>query len=437
MFRRLSARKPEVIRVTDRIYSAVDFGISNVLFAITEKSVVVIDTTESLGTARAALQEFRKICPLPVSHIIYTHSHGDHIRGAKVFHTPETTVIAQKRLPDELKQMYRLLPFRRAADALQFGFSLQVRDRGISHAGQGADGFLPPDITFDEQYRFEQGGVEFELYHTQGETLDHLMVWLPGEKVLFPGDLFYSSFPMLNNPMKPDRPVLAWAQSLERMRTFRPEYLVPSHSKPREGGEHIDSVLGNYAKAIRHVHDETVKGINQGLTLEEIRRRVRLPEELARLPYLHQGYGTVRWAVNGIYRQYTGWYTFNPVDLKPLRRQVRDRAILDASGGAEPLIKRARKALDEGHDQLALELADIVVSAQPRNRAALATRTEALKRLGKATKNGVERNIYLAAARNPLQWPNRLPRTMPSTQESDSKTESSVELAERTVRKGA
>jgi alkyl sulfatase BDS1-like metallo-beta-lactamase superfamily hydrolase len=412
----LPPRKPELIKVTDHVYSSIGYAISNVLYVITDKSVVVIDTTESPKAARASFDRFRKICQLPVSYILYTHFHGDHIRGAKVFHVADTKIIAQKRMLEERAKMISLLPYRTRADALQFGASLNAKDRGISlecHPKEGFQlpeitvnepshfqegGYLPPDITFDEQYCFEEGGVVFELFHTQGETVDHMMVWLPGEKVLFPGDLFYASFPMLSNPMKPDRPVLAWAESLERMRTFHPEYLVPSHSRPLRGADNVDSALANYAKAIRYVHDETLKLINEGLPLEEIRRQVRLPEELSQLPYLHQGYGKVAWAVNGIVRQYTGWYRFNPTELNPSPRGALHRALLEVCGGPEPLIKRARMAMSNWNLQLVLELTDIVLGARPQNLAAKNLRIEALQQLGTFARNGVERNIYRAAA---------------------------------------
>src|SRR5262249_14733471 len=187
----------------------------------------------------------------------------------------------------------------RGGEECEFGASLEAEERGIrlaSHRRKGSPparsfsteprqmrdrGYIPPDTTFDEEHHFEVGGIKFELYHTQGETFDHLMIWLPQQRALFPGDLFYSAFPMLNNPMKPVRPILAWAESLERMRRLRPEYLVPGHSSPRQGVEHIDTVLANYARAIRFVHDETVRGINEGLTLEQVRHRVKLPEDLA------------------------------------------------------------------------------------------------------------------------------------------------------------
>ena len=396
-------RRPELIKVTDNVYAAVDFAISNALFVVTQDSVVVIDTTESISTARACLKELRDVCKLPICCIIYTHFHGDHIRGAAAFHEPGTRVIAQKKMPEELAKMYRLLPQKRRLNALQFGFSLHPNERSISLVGPPEDGYIKPDVLVEEEYHFEQGGVAFELYHTQGESVDHLMVWLPKEEVLFPGDLFYSAFPMLSNPLKPDRPVLAWADSLERMRNFHPKHLVPSHSRPRHGVDHIDSVLANYEKMIRYVHDETVKGINRGMTLEEVQRWIDPPEELASLPYLRQTYGTLRWAINGVYRQYTGWFNLNPVDLRPAPRPARDLALVQSCGGSAPIVKRATKALNGGSYQLALELAAVVLNAQPHNHNAITIKAQALRRLAENSDNRVERNIYLAAAKDSSQ----------------------------------
>jgi len=158
-------------------------------------------------------------------------------------------------------------------------------------------------------------------------------------------------------------------------------------------------VLRNYAQAIRHVHNETVKRINAGQSLEQVRREVRLPIKLARLPYLAQAYGAVEWAVNGIYRQYTGWYVFNPVGLRPSPKMMRDAAILAACGGYKPLLGGARRALRAGRNQLALELIDVVLSAQPGNAVAREVKVIALQRLAAAASNAVEGVIYLNAAK--------------------------------------
>ena len=390
--------KAQLIKVTDRVYCATGYALGNVIFVITDKSVVVIDTTESMQSAGRALAEFRKVNQLPVSYIIYTHHHGDHINGARVFKSDSTKIIAQKELPNELARLRLLAAYNQRLNAVQFGMSLPESERGAKLAERLESGFAQPDIFFDDKYAFEEGGVRFELYHTLGETFDHLMVWMPGEQVLCPGDLFYQSYPMLASPMKQDRPVLGWAESLDRMRQLHPAFLVGSHSVPLKGKESIDETLANYAKAIRYIYDETIKRINQGQTLEEIRRAVRLPEELARLPYLAPVYGRVEWAVNGIFKQSTGWYDFNPSHLNPGSSSDLHRALVEAAGGSAPLVKRAAQAMRESQLQLALDLTDVILGAEPDNREAHAVRADALEKLGRMAANGVERNIYLAAA---------------------------------------
>ena len=395
---RARKRSPTLIKAAERIYCGTGYSVSNALYVITGKSVVVIDTTESLSAAQASYSDFRKISALPVSYIIYTHFHGDHIRGAKAFHRPGVKVIAQDRMPKELARNNMLLPYRERVNAIQLGTPLPANPGG-SISNDPEDGYVPPDILFEEEYRFEEGGTHFELYHTAGESVDHIMVWLPGEKVLFPGDLFYRCFPMLSNPLKADRPVASWVESLERMRKLGAEHLVPSHGPPMQGASEIDATLANYAKAIRHVHDETVKGINEKLSLAEILRRVRLPEELASLPYLQERYGMVRWAVQGIFRQYTGWLDFAPVHLNPCPRRKFARALLEAGGGAAAFVARAKQGIEAGENQIVLELTDIILEIHPRHPRATALRLKALTRLNDSAANALERNIYRAAVR--------------------------------------
>jgi alkyl sulfatase BDS1-like metallo-beta-lactamase superfamily hydrolase len=363
--------------------------------------VVVVDTTESQATARAAFEDFRKISTLPVSYLIYTHFHGDHINGAKVFAGPSTKVIAQNNHGDELRKYRLMAGYNLRLNEVQWAADVPREQRG---APLGVDllhppesGYIPPQIVFDENYKFTEGGVRFELYHTQGETVDHLMVWLPDLETLLPGDLFYWSFPMLASPGKPDRPVLEWAASLDRMRQLHAAYLAGSHSRPMQGRDEIDEALRNYARAIRYVHDQTVSRINEGQPLYQIRQEVRLPAELASLPYLQPVYGTVEWAVNGVFRQYTGWYDFDPAHLAGGDPALFERALAEAAGGAAAILRRARKARDEGQPQLALELAEVAIAAGG-GTDAHRLRADLLEGLASRTTNGVQRNIYREAA---------------------------------------
>ena len=387
--------------MNEHVYCATGFALGNVIFVLTGRSVVVVDTTEGQVPARAALAEFRKVSALPVSYVIYTHFHGDHVNGAKVFAGPDTKVIAQKNHTEELRKYRLAIGYNRRLNEAQWAAHVPREARGASlgidllHPPES--GYIPPQITFDEEYRFREGGVRFELYHTQGETVDHLMVWLPDFETLLPGDLFYWSFPMLASPGKPDRPVLEWAASLDRMAQLHPAYLVGSHSRPLEGREMIGLALENYARAIRYVHDETVARMNRGEPLYKIREEVRLPEDLAPLPYLQPVYGTVAWAVNGVFRQYTGWYDFDPAHLNGGDPVPLERALAEAAGGSAAIVKRASQAAADGQLQLALELTEVAIRADD-NAVAHGLRADVLERMAAQSDNGVARNIYREAA---------------------------------------
>ncbi len=398
----LRGEKPEVVKVNDRVYCATGYALGNSICVVTDDSLVIIDTTESPQAARDILAAFRKISPLPIQHIIYTHFHGDHINGTRMLAENKPKIIAQALHMPELMKYQLLAAYNQRLNTVQWGAMLPAERRGISLAIDPRNierAYMPPTETFDAEHKFEQGGVRFELYHAQGETVDHLFVWLPELETLCPGDLVYPSFPMLASPMKPDRPVLTWAESVERMRKFRPKHLVGSHGLPLSGADRVDVVLERYSRAIRFVHDETVKGLNAGLSLDEIRRCTRLPEHLAAEPYLAPLYGRLEWGINGVYRQYTGWYDFNPAHLNPGPPQEFYRALAEASS-VEVILSRAQRALDEKQPQLALELTDVVLGAEPDNLSCHVLRAVALESLATSAVNTVERNIYRGAAQS-------------------------------------
>ena len=126
---RVRNRKARLIKATERVYCGNCYSVSNAMYVITEKSVVVIDTTEGISAARASLADFRKITELPVSWIVYTHFHGDHIRGAKAFHGTGVKIIAQRRMPEDLARNNMLLPYRERVNAIQLGTPSAVGQR--------------------------------------------------------------------------------------------------------------------------------------------------------------------------------------------------------------------------------------------------------------------------------------------------------------------
>jgi alkyl sulfatase BDS1-like metallo-beta-lactamase superfamily hydrolase len=367
---------PRVEKITDSIYLASGFALGSVQMVITDEGLVIIDTTESKEAAREIFERFRKITTQPVRYVIYTHGHLDHVSGTPVFLEEGTEVIATKDLVrfmekdfQDLREFHVRSRLNQAGQlAQEYSRKLPVKSlfRGVGEF----DGLAWPTVTFEKEYAFVLGGKAFELYHTTGETPDHLMVWLPEERALFCGDLYYASFPNLSTPMLEPRPVKGWIESLERMIEMEPVTLIPGHTPPIIGEENVRDVLTHYSRAIRHVYEQTINCINEGKTVEQAVGRIRLPDDLAGLPYLRELYGRVDWSVRGIYRGMTGWYDGGGTELAPLPPSYRARETVGLAGGADKILARAIVLQGKGEHQLVCELCDIVIDANPEDRLA-------------------------------------------------------------------
>src|SRR5580692_5523480 len=158
----LSQTTPELIRVNQHVYCATGYALGNVIFILTDRSVVVVDTTEGQAPAQAAFKEFRKVSTLPVGYIVYTHFHGDHIHGAKVFAGPDTKVIAQKNHVEELRKYRLMTGYNRKLNQVQWAADVPRAERGttlgVDLLHPGDSGYIPPQITFDAEYRLTAGG---------------------------------------------------------------------------------------------------------------------------------------------------------------------------------------------------------------------------------------------------------------------------------------
>ena len=75
----------DVIRVTDGVYVAVGYSASNVTLIQGDRGSIVVDTSTDPVDARAIRTAFGDLLGMPVRAIVYTHSHGDHTGGARVF----------------------------------------------------------------------------------------------------------------------------------------------------------------------------------------------------------------------------------------------------------------------------------------------------------------------------------------------------------------
>ncbi len=404
----------QVIELAPNVYGAIGFAASNVYMLVGEDGLVIIDTTETTKAAENIKAEFRKITDKPVKTIIYTHSHRDHISGATVFaEGGSPDVIASDNFDSDLVEVDNKHPkpgkALMARTKRQFGMSLSWPDERVSVGvgpgdrpmeGMGA-GFIAPTVSMTEtRTNVTLCGFELELVKAPGETPDHLVVWLADKQILFCGDNFYSSFPMLYAIRGTAyRDFNAWADSLDTLLAFKAAILASGHTMPVIGADKVQQVLTDYRDAINHVVAETVAGMNKQLGPDELAHTVSLPPELASKPYLKEFYGKVAWSVRAYFAGTLGWFDGNPTNLAKLSpKQCAERTIRMA-GGVDKLLSEAQQAANDNDHQWVLELCDHLIAAGEQLAQAKTLKVAALRALADFEINAAGRNYYLLSAR--------------------------------------
>jgi alkyl sulfatase BDS1-like metallo-beta-lactamase superfamily hydrolase len=401
--------KKGVEKVGGNIFAAIGYGIANSIMIEGDDGVIIVDTMTTMEEAAEVLAEFRKITPKPVKAIIYTHSHPDHVFGAEAFvaaagrpeiYAHETTENHVRRLFTEIGPIIGSRSLRMYGNFLAPG---QVLNVGIGPlVGMKPDsklGFVRPTRTFSETLEVEAAGIPFKLIFAPGETDDQIVVWLPKQKALIPADDFYWAFPNLYTIRGTTfRNLKQWYQSLDKMRDLNPEYLVPCHTRPIIGAKKIQEILTNYRDAIQYVHDQSIRGINAGLTPDELAEQIKLPPHLAEAPYLQPFYGNVSWSVRSMFTGNLGWFDGDAATLQPLTRKERARLVARLAGGEKELVRHAKELLEKKEFQAALELTGHLIQLNPGHAEAKDIRIKALSALGEREENPNARHYYLTEA---------------------------------------
>jgi alkyl sulfatase BDS1-like metallo-beta-lactamase superfamily hydrolase len=311
-----------------------------------------------------------------VRYVILTQGHVDHVGGVDLFRGPGTEVVAQAGSAAQQADDARIHRFRVRRSAFAFAEAIARADAWIRENLGGpvpAQSKPVPTITFEDRFEFELGGVRFELLATPGgETTDSLVVWLPEPRVCFTGNVFgalFGHFPNLVT-MRGDRyrDALRFVASLERVRALEPELLLVGHHGPVEGRDVIQRELLRLRGAVQHVHDETVRGMNEGRDVFALMREIRLPPELE----VGEGYGKVAWGVRAIFESYAGWFHARATsELYAAAPGSEHPELVALAGGAGPVAARARQRAEAGDPLAALRLAEAALAAEPRHRGAL------------------------------------------------------------------
>jgi len=223
--------------------------VPNIGFIIGARAMLVVDTGlgPRNGSAVAAIAE--TLGGRRALYLVTTHVHPEHDLGAQAF--PATTKLIRSQ--DQIK------------DIAEFG--LQLAKVFASRSALNADllkdaDFRKADITFDQDYDLDLGGVTAHLTalganHTAGDTA----IWIAADRVLFSGDVAMKNQPAFASPHSS---LKHWFASLDRLEALKPDIIVPSHGPTGGAG-----FIAGYRAYLTEVRDRTAAEKKAGKTADQ------------------------------------------------------------------------------------------------------------------------------------------------------------------------
>ncbi|HKQ09089.1 MAG TPA: alkyl sulfatase dimerization domain-containing protein [Blastocatellia bacterium] len=349
------------------------------------------------------------------------------------------------------------------------GFKLNDDPNADKKVEEVLGSYRMPSRTFTNWMTLKAAGVEMKLIYVPSETNDELAGFIPDQRNRVsrvppsgddwggPGLLL--SAEVIQGPSFPNlyslrgtayRNPAHWFRSVDKLRQLDSWCMVPSHGPPVCGRDNIQRLLMNFRDAVQFTHDQAIRWMNKGYTMDELAPLVedlylksgehqRLMSGLDGVqPILNSGsaqvvdpkdylrpfYGSLVQAVREIYVGSVGWYQADPVALRPTPPKELAERYVKMMGGAARVNQAAQEAYDHKEFEWAAELTTNVIRAytdlvpradiaespdkqatQKELKDARFIKAQAFKKLAEAEINPNWRNWYITSAHELMGWP--------------------------------
>jgi glyoxylase-like metal-dependent hydrolase (beta-lactamase superfamily II) len=188
----------QIVKLRDGIYLIRSVGSGNITVFTSDDGVLLVDS-KLTNEFDKAVELLRTVTDQPVRYLINTHFHLDHTGGNAGFEGIGAEIIATGNTRKRLSQ---------------------TQQAGL------------PMITFDDHMDIYFAGKTIRLYHYgRGHTDGDLVIYIPEEKIVMPGDLFAGWGPSIRLiDYNGGGSLAGWPGTLEKMMALDFDTVIPGHS---------------------------------------------------------------------------------------------------------------------------------------------------------------------------------------------------------------
>jgi alkyl sulfatase BDS1-like metallo-beta-lactamase superfamily hydrolase len=435
-----------LFEVTDGIYQVRNLDLSNMTIIEGSEGITVVDPLVSEETAKVALDLYFAHRPRkPVKAVIYTHSHVDHYGGVR-------GVVSEADVTSGKTKIYAPEGFLEAAVAenvmagtamsrrasYMYGNLLKPDTKGQVGAGLGTTTsagtvtlIAPTNIIKETGQKEKIDGLSYEFLMAPGSEAPSEMMWFIEEKKAMESaeDATHTLHNTYSLRGAKIREPLPWSKYLNQALVMwgnKVEVVFAQHHWPTWGNQKAVGLLKSQRDLYRFINDQTLRMVNQGMTMREIAETFKMPDSLGNVWANRGYYGSVYHDVAATYVLYLGWFDGNPATLHELPPVEASKKYVEFMGGADEVLKKAKAAYDKGEYRWVSQVVHHAVFADPNNQAAKNLEADALEQLGYQAESGPWRNFYLSGAQELRNGVAKLPT--PNTASPDTVRAMSADL---------
>ena len=304
----------QIVKVADGVYAAIakSGGIAsgNTGFVIGDDGVLIFDTFFTPAAISELIAEIESLTRLPIKYAVNSHYHLDHTGGNQVLVARGVPIIAHDNVRVwQTTKNRRFLPAaaelekRRADAAKQLAETpADQKDKRaqLEHQIRRLEAMMSitltnPTVTFSSgAIHLHLGKREVILSTLPGHTGGDVFAYVPDANVVFTGDLGWSK----TLPNLIDATVNDWIPTLDKMLAQYPTAkFIPGHGSVAEAAE-----IKDFRDYLDDLRGRVKKGIADGLTLDQAKQQLTLPEKYKGLAF--QNFATPN--VEDMYKEIKG-----------------------------------------------------------------------------------------------------------------------------------
>ena len=220
--------------------------ISNAAFIVTGQGVVVIDALGSPALAQQLVAAIRKITPQPITHVIVTHYHADHVYGLQVFKALGARILAHRAALGYLN-----------SDTAQL--RLQASRQDLAPWIDANTALVEADEWLDTERELKIGEVQLQVKHVgPSHTPEDLVVYLPQQRLLFAGDLVFRA----RIPFVGQADSRRWMTALDGLLALDARVIVPGHGPVSESAREDMQLTRDYLGYLRSTMGRAAKNMD-------------------------------------------------------------------------------------------------------------------------------------------------------------------------------